>query len=157
MFSQACVKNSVHRMGVYRSMHWGRHPQAGIPTCTGSDNPPSRYPSMHWGRHSPPLWAGIPACIGADTPQEGIPACTGADTTPAGIPACTGADTTPAGIPACTGADTPDGQCSGRYASYWNAFLLPLTPAWSSTAHHSISLFMKSSWHPNVFAAFSVI
>ena len=29
-------------------------------------------------------------------------------------------------IPACTGADTPpppDGHCSGRYASYWNAFL----------------------------------
>ena len=40
-------------------------------------------------------------------------------------------------IPACTGTDTsrqtppgrhtppPDGHCSGRYASYWNAFLLP--------------------------------
>ena len=28
------------------------------------------------------------------------------------------------GIPACTEADPPDGYCSGRYASYWNAFLL---------------------------------
>ena len=30
------------------------------------------------------------------------------------------------GIPACTEADTPpaDGYCCGRYASYWNAFLL---------------------------------
>ena len=29
-------------------------------------------------------------------------------------------------IPACTGADPapPDGHCSGRHASYWNAFLL---------------------------------
>ena len=30
------------------------------------------------------------------------------------------------GIPACTEADPPpgrDGHCSGRYASYWNAFL----------------------------------
>ena len=28
-------------------------------------------------------------------------------------------------IPACTEADTPpDGYCCGRYASYWNAFLL---------------------------------
>ena len=31
-------------------------------------------------------------------------------------------------IPACTEADTPqaDGYCSGRYAFYWNAFLLIL-------------------------------
>ena len=46
MFSQACIKNSVHlRQGVYRSMHWGRHPpgpvHAGIhpppPTATAAD------------------------------------------------------------------------------------------------------------------------
>ena len=32
------------------------------------------------------------------------------------------------GIPACTEADPPgkDGYCCGRYASYWNAFLLVL-------------------------------
>ena len=34
MFSQACVKNSVHSGGggeVYPSMHWGRHPWADTP------------------------------------------------------------------------------------------------------------------------------
>ena len=47
------------------------------------------------------------------------------------IPACTGVDTPPPCVDrrcilACTGADTPppaDYYCSGRYASYWNAFL----------------------------------
>ena len=28
MFSQACVKNSVHSMHVYPSVHWGRNPPA---------------------------------------------------------------------------------------------------------------------------------
>ena len=32
--------------------------------------------------------------------------------------------THPGGIPECTEADTPPGYCCGRYASYWNAFLL---------------------------------
>ena len=40
MFSQACVKDSVHR-GVYPSMHWGRHPDPGrhppSPTDTAAD------------------------------------------------------------------------------------------------------------------------
>ena len=37
MFSQACVKNSVHIGGC-------------IPTCT-CGSPSGRYPSMQWGRH----------------------------------------------------------------------------------------------------------
>ena len=47
MFSQACVKNSVHGGSVYPTMHWGR-------------NPPGRYPRIHWGRHPP----------SADTPWQ---------------------------------------------------------------------------------------
>ena len=40
MFSQACVKNSVHG-GVYTSMHWGRHP------CPWSDTQ-TPLPSACW-------------------------------------------------------------------------------------------------------------
>ena len=36
MFSQACVKNSVHGGGVYPSMHWGRPPSP-PPTATAVD------------------------------------------------------------------------------------------------------------------------
>ena len=71
MFSQACVKNSVHKGGGV---------QAGG-CCPG-----------------PGLGRGVQAQAQA---QGG---CT---------PACTEADTPPA-----------DGYCCGRYASYWNAFLL---------------------------------
>ena len=45
-------------------------------------------------------------------------------------------------IPACTEADPPtaDGYCCGRYASYWNTFLLvcPLTPPAMHNANHLI-------------------
>ena len=39
MFSQACVKNSVHR-GMYPSMHWG----GGVADTTLADTPPGRDP-----------------------------------------------------------------------------------------------------------------
>ena len=42
----------------------------------------------------------------------------------AGIPVCNGADTPrQADIPQQADPPTPDGHCSRRYASYWNAFL----------------------------------
>ena len=69
MFSQACVKNSVHK-GVYPSMHW-----AGM--CV----------SQHG------LGGGVADTPSADTPGQTSP--------------------------------FPDSHCSGRYASYWNALLLP--------------------------------
>ena len=84
MFSQACVKNSVHS-GVYPTMYW-----AGgvcISVCTGrvcvADTP---WADTH-PRQTPSSWA--------DTPRQTPP----------------WADT------------SSDGHCSGRYASYWNAFL----------------------------------
>ena len=61
MFSQACIKNSVHGGGVFQHAL--------------GQTPPGRYPSTHWDRH----------------PSYPPP--------------------------------SPGGHCSGRYASYWNAFL----------------------------------
>ena len=87
--------------GMYSCMHWGRHPPAVIPVCTGVDTrgrypsmhwgryPLGRYPSMHWGRH--PLGRYPSMHLGRHTPAAGRP--------------------------------PPNGHCSGRYASYWNAFL----------------------------------
>ena len=66
IFSQTCVKNSVHRVGVHR----GVSVHAGIPPPP----PPNNQADTH------PYWADPPP-------------------------------------PA-------DGYCNGRYASYWNAFLL---------------------------------
>ena len=66
MFSQACVKNSVHR---------GVRGRCTYPLPPARQMPPGQTPPL--GRHPPP-WA--------DTPRS-------------------------------------DGHCSGRYASYWNAFL----------------------------------
>ena len=73
IFSQACVKNSVHR-GVSALVHAGIHPP---------------------GRHPPP-WA---------------------DTTPSGRHPPPPGQTPPPPLPPV------DSYCSGRYASYWNAFL----------------------------------
>ena len=91
MFSQACVKNSVHRGEGGCIQHaLGQTPRVGIPACTGSETPtplPGKYPSMHWGR---PLGR-YPSIHWSRQPRQ---------------------------------ADTPDGHCSGRYAPYWNAFLL---------------------------------
>ena len=99
MFSQACVKNSVKR-GMYPSIHFGRHTLWG---CTGADKP-SRADTQGWGvsKHAleqTPPWA--------NTPLQ-------ADTLPPGrhpLPS------------ACWDTHPPDGHCSGRYTSYWNAFL----------------------------------
>ena len=55
MFSQACVKNSVHGVGVggvYPSMHWGTPPSACWDTHTHTPCP------VHAGMHSP--WADTP-------------------------------------------------------------------------------------------------
>ena len=89
MFSQVCVKDSVHR-GVYLSMHWGRHP-------------PWAYIPL--GRHpcADTPWA--------DTPQADTPCPVHAGIHTHLLPS------------ACWDTHTPDGHCSGRYASYWNAFL----------------------------------
>ena len=79
MFSQACVKNSVHKGGA--------HPSS--------------------GRHTP-LW---------QTPQSGRQVPPGQ--TPLG-------QTSPAPLgryPRAPGRHPRDCYCSGRYASYWNAFL----------------------------------
>ena len=48
MFSQACVKNSVHRCRVYPNMHWGRYPNT--QRILGYTTPP---PSACWDTHPP--------------------------------------------------------------------------------------------------------
>ena len=116
MFLHLSVSHSVHR-GVYPSMHWGRHPlQADmsqhalgqtpppgrhVPACTGKDPSPQADISQHaLGQTPPPLGRHIPACTRADTPTPG--------------------QTYPS---MHSGRQPPDGHYSGRYASYWNAFL----------------------------------
>ena len=64
-----------------------------IPVCIGADSPPM-YPSMYWGRH-PRMY---PSMYWGRHPSLCIRACVGADS-------------------------PPNGHCSGRCASYWNAFL----------------------------------
>ena len=89
MFSQACVKNSVHRGKVWQTPPFGRHLPWQTP-LPGRHTPwqtpiPGRHPL---GRHPPgytPPWAD-PLALGKPPPH-------------------------------------PDGHCSERYASYWNAFL----------------------------------
>ena len=72
MFSQACVKNSVHR-GILSPL---------------ADTPPlGRHPPWQTPHRADPPWADIPW-------QTHPP-----------------------------GRHPPSGHCSGRYASYWNAFL----------------------------------
>ena len=77
--------------------------------------------SQHALRQTPPVSTGrvvcIPACTGADTPLGRHPSW--ADTLPRQTPH-------PGRHP--LGRHTPpDGHCSGRYASYWNAFLYLVT------------------------------
>ena len=100
MFSQACVKDSVHWGRVYPSMHWGRHPPGQTPpgqtppwTDTPHQTPTGQTPQ---GRH-PPADTPCPVHAGIHTP-----------------------------FPVHTWIHPPDGHCSGRYASYWNAFLFVL-------------------------------
>ena len=85
IFSEACVKNSVHRGG-------GGFPAGiagSIPACLAAGlhgwwypSMPCRFPGPHPRGKLRGIWPGPPPC---------------------------------------------DGYCSGRYASYWNAYLLPPT------------------------------
>ena len=77
MFSQACVKNSVHGGG-------------GIPACYGA--------CISLGRHSPRQLSTPPRQTSTASPRQTLPGR----------------------------HPLQDGHCSGRYASYWNAFLLSL-------------------------------
>ena len=59
MFSQACVKNSVHRWGgLYPSMHWGRHPSHPVPSACWDINPPAQcmLGNTPSGRHPHPVF-----------------------------------------------------------------------------------------------------
>ena len=132
IFSEMCVKNSVHSGGgVSASVHAGIHPPGADPPIPGADTPTprSRQPT---GADTPPEQTPP----GADTPQEQTPR-EQTHTPRADNPLPPGADTPP-------GADIPQKQTppkeqtppptheadsgirstSGRYASYWNAFLI---------------------------------
>ena len=97
-------------------MHWGRHLGRHIAACTGADIPWADI-SQHAQGQTSPLGRHISAYTGADTPPPGrhIPACTGADT-----PTWAHIFQHP------LGADPPNGHYSGRYTSYWNAFLFQI-------------------------------
>ena len=141
IFSQACFKNSVHTGGgrVSASVHAEIHPPRsrhplGADTPLEQTHPPGSRPPR--SRHSP----GSTHPPGADTGGKGVclsacwihtpsrsrhPPPLGADTPSPGSRLPLPREQTP------PGADTPpprDADCSirstsGRYASYWNAFL----------------------------------
>ena len=51
----------------------------------------------------------------------------------------TGGGSGPGGVPGpwgMPGRDPPDGYCCGRYAAYWNAFLLLITFAYEAKIFH---------------------
>ena len=88
IFSQVCVKNSVHRGRVSASVHAGIH---GPPP---GRHPMGRHPSGRHPQQTPP----------ADTPRQ-----TPTPWVDTLLPS------------ACWDGH---GYCCGRYASYWNVFLL---------------------------------
>ena len=103
MFSQASVILFTAWRGVC-----GRHPRAHTPLgrhpLTPGQAPLDIPPDRHLTRADTPSW---PVHAGTQTPLQS---------------ACWGTHPTPS---ACRG--TPNGgQCSGRCASYWNAFLLEI-------------------------------
>ena len=110
MFSQACVKNSVNRE-MYPSIHFDRHPLWGMhwgrQTFPGRHTGVGVYPSMHWSRH--PLGKHSPQ--GRHPPSRQTPPAQGMLGYTLPLPS------------ACWDTHPPDGHCSGRYTSYWNAFL----------------------------------
>ena len=98
IFSQASVSHSVHRGMVSASMHAGIHPPKVTPPTPPSTYPLGRYPP---GRYTPPPPAGTP--LGRYT-QPGM--------------------YTPGQVHPLDRYTPHDSHCIGRYASYWNAFLL---------------------------------
>ena len=109
IFSEACVKNSVHR-GEYL----GR-------SSPGPGTPPGQVP-LHQvppGRYTPPdqVPPGRYTPLGRYTPRAGTP---GTRYLPPGT------RSTPSGSSACWEIRAT----SGRYSSYWNAFLLLVSVRW---------------------------
>ena len=109
MFSQACVKNSVHGGGGGGGVHpLDRHPLGRYPsgqTPLGQTPPPRQTPS----------WANTPLPPPpVDPPGQTPPGQT--------HPLCRHPQADTSGVD--THSPLRDGHCSGRYASYWNAFLL---------------------------------
>ena len=136
IFSQACFKNSVHGRGVQplgRHPLADRHPLAGRHPPGRQTHPPGRQTDTPLaGRQTPPWQVDTPLAgrhtplagrhtlsrhpLGRHPPGRQIPP--GIQTPPS---------QTPLGIqtpPWHSDTPPPDGYCSGRYASYWNAFLL---------------------------------
>ena len=103
IFSQACVKNSVHR---------GALPQCLLGCTPQVQTPQTRPPRTRPPRADP---TGEQTPLGSRPPRSRHP--TGEQTPRSRHPL--GADTP-------SGADSSIQSMSGRYTSYWNAFLLPL-------------------------------
>ena len=96
----------------------GKHPWAKIPGQT----PPGRHPL---GRHpfgQTPLWADTPKQTPKQTPPPAQ--CMLGHTHTHNLPSpCWDTHPPPCPVHAAIHPTPPGGNCSGRYASYWNAFL----------------------------------
>ena len=102
VFTGVCLST----WGVSASVH------AGMPPPWEQTYPRSRHPP---GR---PPWEQTPHPPEQTPPWEQTP--------PEQTPSPPGADTPPSRPPWEQTPPPRDGHCCGRYASYWNAFLLPL-------------------------------
>ena len=120
IFSQACVKNSVHRGGrVSASVHAGIHP----PSRPPKDQTPQRRhpPRADPPRADTPLGPGTPPPEQTPTPRDQTP---GADTHTSGTRHPPGQTPPRPDPPRDQTLDCSIRSTSGRYASYWNAFLV---------------------------------
>ena len=144
------VRDSVHR-GLSVSVH------AGIPPPTRSRHPQSRHPlGADTPRADTPLGADtplsrqppdqIPTTPRSDTPLEQTPSGSRhpPEQTPPG--ANTPMEQTPPGADTPQKADSSIRSMSGRYASYWNAFLLLKTSLIVSSKNNSFSITKSNSF-----------
>ena len=151
MFSQACVKTSVHRRGLPQCMLGYTSPSVRHPEVSASVHagiyPPVKHPLVRHppsdtispGQTPPPLvrhaipWSDKPSP--GHTPPPLIRHPSPAQTPPWSDTCLLGrhppGQTPPLGRhhPLVRHPPPPTSHCSGRYASYWNTFLVLISPS----------------------------
>ena len=158
IFSQACVKNSVHRgrgEGVCLSACWDIPPRPGTPPGPGTP-PQSRHPP---GTRHPPQQTLPPGTRNTQPPQDQAPTPPRDQAPPpptdqaspqdqAHPPPETRHNPAPEQTPPPPEADCSIRSTSGRYASYWNAFLF--SSNFDNTQNADYSRTKQTKYHCHV-------